>query len=298
MRYLRFVVAAMGFLGVAAGSVDALAMYQPAVGRWMQRDPAGYPDGANSYQDVRSNPAAGTDPQGLWGADDHRTLTRTSLNAAFPQRLNLRGDVVGEPLGSTACRAWILANLIEGNRSQDDETANFNDLRRHYNRHIPEGVAAANAAFTAYIKEELDGFANLMEWVKPEYRPSKGHACRQALLTLGRLTHTWQDYYAHAVLLNGNPSPAWSANPPITGSPDNLNPQLKASSWESLANRGEHGPALWDLGRPEPADRDTAGGRNGRLGRFNDAQQFVTLKLQQYLPLWLQRCHCWCPPSP
>jgi len=39
--------------------------YSPTLGRWMQRDPAGYVDGSNLYQDERSNPTAFTDPSGL-----------------------------------------------------------------------------------------------------------------------------------------------------------------------------------------------------------------------------------------
>jgi RHS repeat-associated protein len=40
--------------------------YSPTLGRWLQQDPAGYVDGANLYQEVRSNPVNGTDPQGLY----------------------------------------------------------------------------------------------------------------------------------------------------------------------------------------------------------------------------------------
>jgi len=38
--------------------------YHPALGRWMQRDPIGYADGANVYQYVRSNPVGRTDSRG------------------------------------------------------------------------------------------------------------------------------------------------------------------------------------------------------------------------------------------
>jgi RHS repeat-associated protein len=39
--------------------------YSPELGRWLQRDPAGYVDGVNLYQYVASNPLASTDPLGL-----------------------------------------------------------------------------------------------------------------------------------------------------------------------------------------------------------------------------------------
>jgi len=39
--------------------------YHPALGRWFQRDPAGYIDGMNLYEYVRGSPTGGTDPMGL-----------------------------------------------------------------------------------------------------------------------------------------------------------------------------------------------------------------------------------------
>jgi len=39
--------------------------YHPALGRWMQRDPADYADGMSLYEYVGSRPANRTDPQGL-----------------------------------------------------------------------------------------------------------------------------------------------------------------------------------------------------------------------------------------
>ena len=41
-------------------------MYHPMYGRWLQRDPAGYVDGQNLYEYVRSNPIMGIDPWGLY----------------------------------------------------------------------------------------------------------------------------------------------------------------------------------------------------------------------------------------
>lgn len=39
--------------------------YHPTLGRWLERDPSGYVDGADLYQYVRSNPIGLTDPMGL-----------------------------------------------------------------------------------------------------------------------------------------------------------------------------------------------------------------------------------------
>lgn len=44
--------------------------YNPAIGRWMERDPSGYPDGMNQYEMVMGNPVALLDPMGLEAAPD------------------------------------------------------------------------------------------------------------------------------------------------------------------------------------------------------------------------------------
>ncbi len=43
--------------------------YRSSMGVWMRRDPAGYVDGLSSYQFVRSDPIAATDPSGLEQVD-------------------------------------------------------------------------------------------------------------------------------------------------------------------------------------------------------------------------------------
>ena len=40
--------------------------YSPSLGRWINQDPAGYINGANTYQFVMSNPVGNLDPLGLW----------------------------------------------------------------------------------------------------------------------------------------------------------------------------------------------------------------------------------------
>ena len=39
--------------------------YSPSLGTWISQDPAGYVNGANTYQSVMGNPVRGTDPSGL-----------------------------------------------------------------------------------------------------------------------------------------------------------------------------------------------------------------------------------------
>ena len=52
--------------------------YSPTLGRWMQRDSAGYVDGASLYQYERSDAASGVDPTGLQYVPDNSVETRTT----------------------------------------------------------------------------------------------------------------------------------------------------------------------------------------------------------------------------
>ena len=56
-----------GFVDSATGLIlFQRRLYSPALGRWLQQDPAGYVDGANLYQMEGSNPVNAVDPGGLW----------------------------------------------------------------------------------------------------------------------------------------------------------------------------------------------------------------------------------------
>jgi len=182
--------------------------------------------------------------------------------------------------------------LEKANLWQDDNTQAFNELYRHYNRGMKEDVASAKKKFKDYIAKEIRWFNHELSKVVG-IRDTKAEltACMNALWCLGRVTHTWQDYYAHAVLKsNGEAGPAWGANPPISGSPDKDNENLKPSSWKNFLNRGEHG-TFWDPWS-EPADRDLPGGRQLR---WNDAESFVFEKYKIHLPKWYEKC--WCHPD-
>jgi hypothetical protein len=117
--------------------------------------------------------------------------------------------------------------------------------------------------------------------------------CQNALQAAGRLSHSWQDYYAHGVVLQtgGHTHTLWTASPAITGSPDNIagtGGQIAPSSWGGFLNPGEHG---WsEVGGAEGTARQAA------------ARQYVAGRFQPLLYQWSQKCLCRCPnlgnPSP
>jgi hypothetical protein len=64
MRKMNLIVMLTG-LALALLTSHAAAMYNPTLGRFLQRDPAGYGDGLNLCQAINGNPICGVDPAGL-----------------------------------------------------------------------------------------------------------------------------------------------------------------------------------------------------------------------------------------
>ena len=111
MKMTRLVAFLFSLASLALFAADASAMYNPATGTWLQRDPgpggmmaaprvAGgpatgggflprdqYADGLNLYQYVRSNPQRQIDPLGLW------TITRMGNSTALAKTDNPKDTV-------------------------------------------------------------------------------------------------------------------------------------------------------------------------------------------------------------
>ena len=309
MKQTHLIAALVGIIAIGIVAADASAYYHPTMGRFLSRDPGAgsakrvgtggpavaggfipmdqYADGMNLYQYVGSNPTNYIDPTGLWKSSGHVFLTHASYVRFGEWRGQQRADGhIATPAPTPSCSGYILATLRKANLSQDSGQA-FKENFRHYNRDLNEDVAGAKTKFQNYVAKEIRFFDLQLGKVDGKCNTkAEKTACNNALWSLGRVTHTWQDYYAHAVLAsNGKAGPAWAANPSITGSPDNDNDQLKPSSWGSIAKPGEHG---WS----EPASRDKPGGEQKRK---NDAENFVFDKYKTHLSNWYSKCWCCCP---
>jgi RHS repeat-associated protein len=240
--------------------------YQPSNSRWLSRDPLEEPGGANLYGMAGNAPTNTVDFLGLWTSmpfgGQHDTLTRNSLQTAFAG--------MGTQVDAD-CRNRIAKAIVDGNLGQD--SAYGQDLRRHFNRayfvkespqEIQERRTAARNAYSAYLRSAEASF-------------NFNSNCWARLETLGRLSHSWQDYYGHGIHTNQG------FIDPITGSPEDL-----ADFWPS----SYHEPSLFSANgehnnvSPEPA--------SGNSRRFSQAEEYVTGRYQQMLEVWMQACRCAC----
>ena len=78
------------YQGVTLDSVAGLYYarnrnYSPSLGRWINQDPAGYINGANTYQFVVGNPVGNVDPIGLYSAQTLAEIIWNETSGIYPQ---------------------------------------------------------------------------------------------------------------------------------------------------------------------------------------------------------------------
>ena len=262
------------FDGITGQGYWGYRWYDPRLGRWLSRDPMGEADGPSLYRFVDNDPIASYDPLGLWTGGDHEHLTVQSFDGWLLYAQDL----------PSSCPERMKKRLKDSHVKQDSGKA-LRELKRHFNRDIdkPRGSKsrAAISAYLTYLEYERGNFRNSLH--VPHVSLAE---CRDAIDALGRLSHSWQDYYAHAVVLvkdrKGHTHDLWTANPPITGTPDNppgSTGKIVPSSW-GVFDHGEHGEG-------EP------GGSEG-AARQTGAWHFVFTEYNSLLPEWVEKCRCYC----
>ena len=121
-----------------------------------------------------------TDPEGLWGSGDHKKMTEAGFKKAM-------SDLGEGKRPDEECQKVMLDILKASNVGQDSGDA-FNDLRRHYNRGLIQNEKDLDDEYAAYLEKEKKAFDAALT----------GQECKDALEALGRLCHSWQDFFAHA----------------------------------------------------------------------------------------------------
>ncbi len=175
--------------------------------------------------------------------------------------------------------------IIHGNKTQDIYPWNILRHERHYTYTGEESQRNAESvleSYKAYLIEEKTRFIQALS-------KANESNCAKALKSLGRLSHSWQDYYGHGVQLDKSLSVEERRD--ITayvnrlGSPENIGVLYPASwSYNPKANT-EHPP----LFKGEPFDPESPGFND----RWNASVSFVETKFKKMLPDYWDACVCY-----
>jgi hypothetical protein len=214
---------------------------------------------------------------GLWW--NHRPFIDSTVDLMYPL------------LSTTSkCKERIHFALLDGNSSQDDPLfGGLLDNARHYNRSISETGIEGQLAYHKYLTNENTYLNNLLK------TPSTPN-CRRALWSLGRMSHSWEDFFIHAIRKDGKGGKensdypgwtAWTALPPITGNPSNRD-NFYPSSYSSVGG-GEHPSGL----NNEPILANSP----EYSARYNAALAYTQANLGPLLIRWLNGCRCSCERS-
>jgi hypothetical protein len=270
------------------GTLTAGAFFDPTIGRWASRDPTGEHAGVNLYAFVANDPVDSTDAMGLYKAHDHKILTKEAFDA-----VNL--DTTPK------CRERMFKTIMKANHLQDGwwPGGRLWDNVRHYNRDVqPHGNVGqgdydkyglpADTAYEEYIRIERMKFASSLQM-------GGKTGCKEALQALGRLSHSWQDFFIHAVRRDGQGGhenshwPGWTGfGREVKGDPENRG-AFYPSSFSPLASgeiSGEH-PG-W--GKEPILVSSTAEWQP----RFEGAYNYTLGRFESMLPEWLGKCKCCC----
>jgi len=236
--------------------------YSPDIGRWTNRDPIGEMGEWNLYGMVRNNTVKWWDYLGLWRPQEHVEITveaiLTSISAD-PQEAKSFWQEYQE-----------VFDLIVDSNKKVDEGESYYDLKQHYNRGIDANIGSAREAYSQHLTDLESEFHD-----KIKDHPTKDE-CNDALKLLGQLTHSWEDFYAHAIASEGDDGDPGE----LTGNPDSPGDAVP-SSWGGNFNLGEHGIK-------EPAWRRPDGGKERR----SQSTSFVEHKIDAFMGEWWNKCQC------
>ncbi|MPM80422.1 hypothetical protein SDC9_127469 [bioreactor metagenome] len=220
--------------------------YSPVLGRWINRDPIEEEGGMNLYGMCENDNAGKLDKLGLWTGGVHGTITTQSFNAVIVESMYKKEDA--------SKVAKVRSMIIDANKATDSGTF-ANSMQYHYNRPLTAITDTEIETWRMNYSQLIITLDNNFSDELKEQQPTLKN-CSNALVFLGRASHVWQDYYAHAIANGSNGSKNSIGN--IEGSPFSVSRSLKPSSWGSIWSRGEHGASEPGNRAPDATVRNTA----------------------------------------
>jgi YD repeat-containing protein len=206
-----------------------------------------------------------SDAAGLWGtAAEHADITHLAFLKGAPAAL------IRDP-----CTDALLDILDEANSKQDNMAGQKHN-EYHYNSAVGgdplKAHQDADDAYAAFVAGQLRALADMPP------QPDKS-SCTESLKALGRLSHAWQDFFAHAVLRESRDKPfqAWVKG--IRGDPEN-----RSNFWPSSYHMILPSEHPWS----EPSKPKTP----EYNARYTAATEYLQGKYSSLLPSWLAACGC------
>ena len=255
--------------------------YNASTGRWTSKDPIDEYGGLNLYGFSENDGINKVDVAGLWPSrapyDDHTSFTYAAVDR-IRSRLVVPGTVVDR----------MKTILAQANVSVDRGHYFLNNYW-HFNRNTNDSVTLGIQEYRKILIENTVSFYIRLS------QNGNDQVCQDELRRLGRLSHAWQDYYAHAVALSynggtvtGPDSTVGSINP--ASAPYNPDPQMKPSSYDDSTG-GEHGKLKFGVnlttGMYEPGNRAP-----DRTWRRDMSVTFTSQRFQAMMQFWYDHCAC------
>ncbi|MCX5651811.1 MAG: dockerin type I domain-containing protein [Planctomycetota bacterium] len=167
--------------------------YSPTLGRWLERDPAGYVDGANTYQTVHSSPVMGNDPLGLYDVAGHFWTTYLLLAqckgidpakamelAYFSQLADIWGLLDAIPAGSRG----FLREIVQGDPTLEER-----------DRMIAEILHSLHGGDAGAVCDRRRCLAKALQRALADGKPT---------WQIGIIIHAFGDSFAHTKVSDGS----------------------------------------------------------------------------------------------
>jgi hypothetical protein len=272
-------------------TLDAQAFYNAQQGRWQSRDPIEEQGGVNLYGFVENKGILAYDILGLWsskpnlGYDDHSPFTKQAIDN-ISENLDIPQATIDE----------MKKQIVTGNLSVDTG-AFYNNNYWHFNRNMDDLINIGRVQYDQIIVGNGAQFLRNLAGNK-----GNDDICKEELLRLGRLSHAWQDYYAHAVSVHytggthfGPDSSVGSIS--ISSDPYHPDTMMKPSSYEESTG-GEHGKLNYtNLTDPSKNNHKTGMNEPGNRApdkdfRRSESINFTARRFLLMMQYWYDNCSC------
>jgi RHS repeat-associated protein len=201
--------------------------YDAETGRWISQDPMKFDAGdSNLYRYVNNRPTQVTDASGLFAIADHALMIQVAVIEW--SRAHIQKD---EKLREK------IRNIVVSSNLRQDMGPNYNREEVHFTRGYrleDENAETNEKAAANRVQRGMDADKNYINYAREEHdiflNANGKRDPQEALEALGRLSHSWQDFFGHAVRVDQG-----GENRKNTGGPRKGMLRSEDSQWPGFA---------------------------------------------------------------